>query len=140
MSGSAEIVVDFDTFIKLFPYFKDKATEESVASAYDGVNSYISTTKGAISLSERLQTRGVYLATAHIQYLQLNPSITSQGKLASATEGSVSASFALPQMKNWFEYQLSLTPYGVELLAILAQVQPPMTSKPLNIYPYYGGL
>lgn len=134
------ITVDLDTFLKYFPYFDNKVTEESLQSAYAGAGSFISTNEGAIKLPLNLQTRGVYLATAHVLYLGLNPDLVSQGKVASASEGSVSAGFVQPQYKNWLEYWLSLSPYGLELLAILSQVQPPMPRRPKGFYPYYVGL
>ncbi len=134
-----QIAVDYNTFIKWFPYFADKVTEESVLSAYEGASSFISTNLGNINLPGNLQTRGVYLATAHVLFLSLNPDLASAGKVASATEGSVSASFTQPQYKNWLEYWLSLTPYGMELLAILAQVQPPLPRRRAGAYPYYKG-
>lgn len=135
----AVITVDYNTFITYFPYFKDKITSESLQAAYSSASSVIAINEGAIVLPLDSQIRGVYLATAHTLYLQLNPALAAQGKVASATEGSVSASFTQPQYKNWLEYWLSLSPYGLELLAILAQVQPPLPRKPDNRYPYYKG-
>ena len=132
------ITVDLSTFKSLFPALGD-VTQEQLNSAYAGAGAYISTELGSIVLPANLQTRGVYLACAHRVYLMQNPDIATQGKVASATEGSVSASFTQPQYKNWLEYELSLSPYGLELLAILSQVQPPIARKPLNTYPYYSG-
>lgn len=128
------ITVDNDTFRLWFPYFKD-STDESIQAAYAGAGSYISLNEGEIGLDVKSQTRGVYLATAHISYLMKNPDKFRQ--LTSATEGSVSAGFAVPPTKDLFQYYLSLTPYGLELLALLATVQPPLPRKPLNILPYY---
>lgn len=133
-----EIRVYLDEFERLFPYFNGKVTEDSLLSAYEGAKAFISTKFGTIELPKKLQVRGVYLATAHAMYLQLNPDIVANGKVTSATEGSVSASFATPAYKGWFDYYLSMTPYGIELLSILSQVQPPMPDKPCGIYPYYG--
>lgn len=133
-----DIRVYLDEFVRLFPYFNGKVTEDNLVSAYEGASSFISTKLGAISLPKNLQVRGVYLATAHSMYLQLNPDVVANGRVKSASEGSVSASFDNPQYRGWFDYFLSLTPYGVELLAILSQVQPPMPDKPCGIYPYYG--
>lgn len=133
-----KITVDYNVFQNLFPELKD-ITEEQLEAAYCGVGAYISTECGALNLPKCLQERGVYLATAHKAYLLLHPDVALQGKVASASEGSVSASFAQPPYKNWLEYELSLSPYGMELLTILAQVQPPLARKPLNTYPYYSG-
>ncbi len=128
------IAVDNDTFRKWFPYFKE-STDESIQAAYAGAGSYISLTAGEIGLSLPSQTRGVYLATAHLAFLAMNPGKTGAANMSSASEGSVSASFQL-YSDAWRRF-LSLTPYGLELLALLETVQPPMPEKPLNVLPYY---
>lgn len=132
------ITVDPDTFIKWFPALSDM-TPEQITNASAGAGSYIATTVGAIGLTLPLQTRGVYLATAHALYMQTHPD-AANGRVTSASEMDASASFNVFQSKNALEYWLSLSPYGLELLAILATVQPPVPKTPLNIYPYYGGL
>jgi hypothetical protein len=131
----ATITVDYDTFIALFPELLP-LTAEQVAAGYDGAGSYIATEQGLIGLDLKSQTRGVYLATAHIIYMHQNPDKFRQ--LGSASEGSVSASFNAPPTKDMRDYYLSLSPYGLELLAILSTVQPPLPRKPMNIFPYYS--
>lgn len=131
------ITIDTARFRELFPYFAD-ISDESICAAYQGAGSYIATMPGVIGLDLATQTRGVYLATAHIAYLMKNPD--KFRALSSASEGSVSASFAVPPTKDLFQYYLSLTPYGLELLAILSTIQPPMPRKPRNVFPYYGGI
>lgn len=134
-----KITVDPDYFLQYFPYFQNKnLTPETIGIAYEGASTVISTNLGEMELPKEQQIRGVYLATAHQLYLNLNPDIASQGKVASASEGSVSASFTQPQYKNWLDYWLSLSPYGIELMALLSQVQPPMPRRPVSNYPYYG--
>ena len=132
-----KILVNIEKFKGWFPAFEE-VTEVQLNAAYSSAESIISANIGEIVLPENLQERGVYLATAHSLYLQLNPNLIAQGVVASATEGSVSASFSRPAYKNWFEYWLSLSPYGLELLALLGQVQPPMPKRPL-FSPYYRG-
>ena len=132
------IRVYLDKFETLLPYFKGKVNEANLLASYEASKSFISTKFGTIVLTPELQERGVYLATAHALYLQLNPDVVANGRVKSASEGSVSASFDNPAYKGWFDYYLGLTPYGTELLTILAQVQPPMPDKPCGIYPYYG--
>lgn len=129
------ITVDNDTFRLWFPYFKDMA-DESIQAAYAGSGSYISVNAGEIGLDIKGQTRGVYLATAHLAYLALNPNKAASGNLSSASEGDVSVSFAL-YSDPWRRF-LATTPYGLELLALLSTVQPPLPRKALNILPYYG--
>lgn len=129
------ITVDNDTFRKWFPYFKD-ATDESIQASFDGAGSLIALETGVICLSVKSQTRGVYLATAHLLYLSMNPDKAASANLSSASEGSVSASFQL-YSDPWRRF-LSLSPYGVELLALLATVQPPLPERPGGIFPYYN--
>lgn len=128
------ITVDNDTFRLWFPYFKDMSNE-GIQAAYAGAGSYISVIEGEIGLEIKSQIRGVYLATAHLAYLAMNPDKAASGNLSSASEGSVSASFAL-YSDPWRRF-LATTPYGAELLALLSTVQPPMPRKPLNVLPYY---
>lgn len=128
------ITVNLEQFQKWFPAFAT-ITQEQLDAAYAGVGSYIATRTGTIGLELQAQTRGVYLATAHVLYMAEHPDKFRQ--LASASEGSVSASFNAPPTKDMREYFLSLSPYGLELLAILATVQPPLPEKPGNIFPYY---
>lgn len=132
------ICVELSTFKAWFPAL-DGITREQLEGAYEGAKSIISTNYGEIVLPKDLQKRGVYLATAHQYYISKNPDIVSQGKVANASEGSVSAGFVQPQYKNWLDYWLSLSPYGVELLGILTQVQPPLPRRPIGANPYYKG-
>ena len=122
-------------FRTLFPDFKSFSDEKIEAMAC-GIDAYISTTPGAIGLKISLQRRGCYLALAHISYMSEHPDKFRQ--LASASEGSVSASFGTPPTKDMRDYWLSLSPYGMELLAILSTVQPPVPRKRMTPYPYYG--
>lgn len=128
------ITVNLEQFQKWFPAFAT-VTQEQLDAAYAGAGSYIATQTGLIGLDLPAQTRGVYLATAHVLYMGEHPDKFRQ--LASASEGSVSASFNAPPTKDMRQYFLSLSPYGLELLAILETVQPPLPEKPGNIFPYY---
>lgn len=131
------IQVDPDTFRSWFPFFAE-TTDDQIEAAYAGAPSLISVVDGELRLPNGVQKRGVYLATAHTLYLALNPSAAGSGNMSSATEGSVSASFAL-YSDPWRRY-LATTPYGQELLAILTQVQPPMPARPVMPWPYYAGV
>ncbi len=131
-----QIEVELTKFQEWFPDFSE-ITEEELARAYESAKSIISVHTGTIILPETQQIRAVYLACAHSFYLIKNPNLVAQGAVASATEGSVSASFVRPQFKNWLQYWLSLSPYGMELLALISQIQPPLPERPI-LSPYYG--
>ena len=131
------IVVDNDTFRAWFPYFAS-VDDAVIQSQYEGAGSLIALEKGAIGLGLKSQTRGVYLATAHLLYLAINPNKAASANLTSASEGSVSASFQL-YSDPWRRF-LALSPYGLELLALLATIQPPLPKKCGDIYPYYNSI
>lgn len=136
MTTSTTIVIDPSVLRKDFPDFSE-TSDETIAAAAKRVNSYISNIPGAINLSLDLQVRGNYLACCHILYLQMNPDLAKTIPLSSATEGDVSSSFK--QFKNWLEYALALTPYGLELLVILSTIRPPEPRRPTSPWPYYRG-
>lgn len=131
------IVVDYDKFLSMFPYFKEKgATEESVNSAYERSIAFVPNRYGEIGLSEAGQVQAVYLATAHILWLGYNPDKYNSGSISSASEGSVSASIALYD-DAWMRF-FQMSPYGMELLALLQKIQPPMPRTNCEINPYYN--
>lgn len=76
----------------------------------------------------------IYLMTAHRLILNKNAQTGQNGqggKVASASVGEVSVSYeSIPSMDK-FSYWLSLSPYGLELLALLET----LTATPK----YYGG-
>lgn len=65
------------------------------------------------------------LMTAHLLHLSVGTegSGTAQngGIVASASEGSVSVSFATPPTKNAWQHWLASSPYGLQLWALLKQ-------------------
>lgn len=133
-----KIIVNIDTFKELFAPVFDNVTETQLNSAYTMVPNIMSVELGTIGLSATVQTNGVYLATAHYLYLRQHPNVMRQ--LTNASEGDASAGFNNYNAKNPFEYFLSLSPYGLELLTILSQIQPPTPQKPLTREYYWSFL
>ena len=131
------IAVDYTEFLSRFPEFGE-ITEEQVNNAYINVPNFFETRAGAIGLSLHVQTNGVYLATAHSLWISQHPDSIRQ--LNSASEGDASAGFQNYQAKNALEYFLTLSPYGLQLLAIMMQIQPPTPRKPMNIEYYWSFL
>jgi hypothetical protein len=140
-----EITIDAAKFRTLFPALST-ATDEQIDLAYDGAGAYISTREGDIGLTEKLQIRSVYLATAHCLVRMFGNSISDgaggtvgcgSAPVSSATEDDASASFALAPVNGDWQEELKRTDYGVQLLAILALVQPMDDYPPENMYPYY---
>lgn len=79
----------------------------------------------------RCRVYAIELMAAHL--LKLSDLIASGdnsagGRITSASIDKISVSLDAPQTKNAFEYWLSLTPYGQELLVLL------MSKAPAGIY------
>lgn len=127
-----------DDFNARFPEMaKYNLTQEEIDGAQWRVINWISNEEGEINLSLPQQINGVYLATAHVLFLQKNPDF-QDGRLTSATEGGVSAGFQQVPIQTIRDWSLSRTDYGLELIQILQQVQPPLPEKDDGPVPYYG--
>lgn len=128
-----------ENFNAMFPDLaKYNLTQDDLDNVQSRVVGYISNVPGEINLTPALQTQGVYLATAHVLFLMKNPS-KAGGRLTSATEGSVSAGFQSVPVSSIRDWALSRTEYGLELIQILQQIQPPLPEKDGCPFPYYGG-
>ncbi len=76
----------------------------------------------------------IYLLTAHRTFInaQAQKGTNGQGgKVASASVGEVSVSYATIPASDNFDYWLSLSPYGLELLALIETIS--------GMPKYYGG-
>jgi len=135
------ITVNLTQFMTYFGADKlfDGITDSQLQSAYAGAGTFINTIAGDINLQINQQTFGVYLATAHCLTIMLNPNI-AKGMVSNASQGNESLGYQPRPVKNWFDYQLGLTSYGTQLLAILMTVQPPVGGKPSGIAPYYSAI
>ncbi len=132
------IVPSLEQFNSMFPELaKYNFLQSDLDSVQGRVIGFISNIEGEINLTFPLQTQGVYLATAHILFLMKNPS-KQGGRLTSATEGSVSAGFQSAPFNTIRDWSLGRTEYGLELIQILQQVQPPLPDKDESPVPYYG--
>lgn len=142
-----EIEITLQEFLKRFPFFRDKElTQEDLENQRELVNVFIATRLNTINLTPRLQTTGVYLAFAHLMALQFDPNGSNpdglkdaRGDILSTTQGSESVGFNRGQ-NNWNDIFLSKTGYGLMLLSILKNINPPCIKKPLNLFPYYNSI
>lgn len=134
-----EIEITLQEFLKRFPYFRDKEiTQDDLENQRELVNVFIATRLNTINLVERLQKTAVYLALAHLMAIQLDPDALKdlRGDITSTSQGSESV--GLGRFDNWNDIFLSKTGYGVMLLNILKNINPPIIKKPLNLFPYYN--
>lgn len=132
------IVPLLEQFNAMFPELeKYSLTQNDLNGVQGRVIGFISNNEGEINLTLPLQNQGVYLATAHILFLMKNPA-KQGGRLTSATEGSVSAGFQSAPFNTIRDWSLGRTEYGLELIQILQQVQPPLPDKDESPVPYYG--
>lgn len=119
----AEITVS--EFRQKFPMFDDttKYSDSFIQSMIDVAKLYISPEPNCM-VSVEMQKQMIYLMTAHL--LTLNYQImqgdmsSASGQVASASVGGVSVSKAIPNNKTELDYWLNLTPFGMQLLALLS--------------------
>lgn len=121
----AEITVSVSEFRQKFPMFDDttKYSDSFIQSMIDVAKLYISPEPNCM-VSVEMQKQMIYLMTAHL--LTLNYQImqgdmsSASGQVASASVGGVSVSKAIPNNKTELDYWLNLTPFGMQLLALLS--------------------
>ena len=130
-----DISVDIDTFYTYFPEFNTDDYAVIAPAALYRAKVYISLHNWG-RLKDDKRELALYLMTAHLATLMYKngtgDTSSTSGRVASAAVGEVNVSYeAIPTADDEFEYWLSLTPYGLELLALLSV----LTSAPF----YIGG-
>lgn len=118
--------MDIDAFRTMFPAYADYRTfgDEMIEMWLDVANVHL---KKGWALSGKTYDHAVMLMLAHLLH---NVAKTSSGNaesgptgiVTSATEGSVSVSFATPTTKDAWEFWLASSPYGLQLWALLQQL------------------
>lgn len=113
-----------ETFRLMFPAFKDEIVypDEMIELWGAQANQFLTESWALNSGKFELAFN---LMTAHLVALaskEINGGAGASGAVQSATEGSVSVSFAAPPSRNGWEFWLSSTPYGVQLWALLNQL------------------
>lgn len=120
------IEVTTSEFRSRFPAFADesKYSEDLVQMMLNTAMLYISPERNCL-VRECVQIQMIYLMTAHLVELNYNlatgkSSGLGAGQVASASVGGVSVSKAIPNNRTELDYWLNLTPYGMQLLALLS--------------------
>ena len=118
----AVLVLVVADFRAQFPAYQSATTypNSTIQMYFDMAAEYISTNNTG-NMKDGARLLALYLMTAHIIFLaDLVKSGTVQGGvLTSASQGSVSAGFAPPPVKNQLDYYLSRSVYGQQLLGLL---------------------
>lgn len=115
-------VLDYPSWCEIFPDLK--ATQPQVETAWNYATIYVKEYDNFLVAGDKLQAL-LNLATAHIVVL-MYPSAdgggsgsSAEGIVASATEGSVSVSFAKPPSGTEWDYFWNLTRFGKLFLSML---------------------
>jgi hypothetical protein len=124
------VVIDISTFRQLFPEFADatKYTDGQIQGAIAAAETYFPAKENCFLSSAHIE-RVIYLLTAIMlkSYVSASGANNSNqggaGAVQSASVGSVSVSYALPQRMNDITAWLySYPPYGQELSALLSSL------------------
>lgn len=114
-------ILDITKFRELFPYFTDDITypDATITMNWETSSLYISNEDyGWINGTQREHM--LYLMTAHITALYDIINTGSNTLLTtSSTIDKISVTTTPPVVKSQFQYWLSLTAYGLQLLALL---------------------
>lgn len=121
----ANITANIEEFFMLYPQFNNEQTAQMSAYYLNVSVNYAQRRWELCRFGGRLN-EAIYLLTAHKvavnQQLQSGQGGEQAGQVSSATVGSVSVSYNNFQTKNAFEYEYSLTPYGLQFLALLNEI------------------
>lgn len=116
--------MNIDAFRTMFPAFEDfKEYPDDAIEMWSNAASFH--LGKSWSLSGERYDYALMLMTAHLCHISGKSSETSSsgsGIVTSASEGSVSVSFATPTTKNGWEFWLASSPYGLQLWALLQQL------------------
>ena len=112
---------DYDTFIALFPAYSDEDIyPEATLSAYwtSAVNYISDDNYGYVNGDARQYA--INLMTAHLVYIAGLIAIGQvPGLMQNATIDKVTVGLTPPPLKNQWQWWLSASPYGQQLLALL---------------------
>lgn len=116
---------DVSNFRVLFTAFADTTSypDDTLSAYWDRASAMICPYDNWLISNGKLQY-ALDLLTAHITAMatQIQNGNGAGGPIQSATEGSVSVSMLAPPVKDFWQFWLSKTPYGQELLALLEAI------------------
>ncbi|AHG75432.1 Phage protein [Mannheimia varigena USDA-ARS-USMARC-1296] len=112
-------ITDFRTMFPVFDDLDDPTIELWAEVAEEHL-------KASWVLNGKRLDIAMKLMTAHLLHINVGGesdggSAQNSGIVASASEGSVSVSFATPSTKNAWQHWLAGSPYGLQLWALLKQ-------------------
>ena len=114
--------MDFEAFRMMFPVFGDdkKYPDDFLEMWADASSLHL---RKGWSLSGKTYDYALNLMMAHLIYTSGKAAENNgSGMVSSASEGSVSVSFATPTTKNGWEFWLASSPYGLQLWVLLKQL------------------
>lgn len=124
----AEVSLSIAEFREQFVAFRNTTeyTDSYIQGQMNIAKLYISPEQNCMVKDDTIKQL-IYLMTAHL--MAINNSLKSGsgssvggGQIASASVGGVSVSKAIPNNRTELDYWLNLTPYGMQLLALLSML------------------
>lgn len=120
------IVFDPAVFRTAYPLFANVACypDDTLTGWFDAATNYISDVDyGCLNLSGKAQVLALNLMTAHIGFIfKTIADGDTPALMQSATIDKVTVTVTPPPVKSQFNWWLSLSPYGQQLLALLQTV------------------
>jgi hypothetical protein len=115
------VVLSADNFKAMFPGKFAEATDEVISSYFGRAENLIANEETSNIRPEAKLEKVLYLCTAHLMTLYEDGRGGAVGRISSASQGSVSASFDYPisPTRAWWQQ----TQYGAELLQATQKVR-----------------
>ena len=114
------IVFDYNAFIALFPAYSDptKYSSDTIQAFWNAAINYVSDVDCGILNGDK-RAYAINLMTAHLLYIS---DLIAQGTvpylMQTATIDKVSIGLTPPPLKSQWQWWLSVSPYGQQLLAL----------------------
>ena len=117
----ALLTFDYTLFTQQCPAYKDAGLTQALMQSYWNIAiNYVSNVGNFGSLQGDSRQYALNLMVAHLTYLSgLIAAGQVPGLMQNATIDKVTVGLTPPPLKNQFQWWLSLTPYGQQLLALL---------------------
>jgi len=116
------IVFNYSTFIALFPAYSNAAkySQNTLQAFWNSAINYVSDIDGCGNVQGDTRDYAINLMTAHLTYISdLIASGTIPYLVQNSTIDKITVGLTPPPLKNQWQWWLSTSPYGQQLLALL---------------------
>jgi hypothetical protein len=122
MSYTPIITFDYETFVAQIPAYSNPTTypEATIQAFWNTAIYYVTNVNNCGGLTNDQRVYAINLMTAHLMYISgLIAGGQVPGLMQSATIDKVNVSLTPPPLRNQWQWWLSVSPYGQQLMGLL---------------------